>query len=226
MHRWNCRVVFWGLGTLLCLLLGKANSFNADFQLGNGTLGKPGGLAFDPIARTLFVSDSDNNRVLRYDNIDSLPASKGPSVLFGQVNMTETSPNRNLSAPNAATLYRPLGIDLDSSGTLWVCDSLNNRVLWYYNASRITASGVRADGFLGQQNFSSAIPAVSQIGITNPFDISVENGFVWVADQYAMRYFSFFFIIFSFQHQTNATGCLSIRCLPAHLPTIQPLLGW
>jgi hypothetical protein len=69
-------------------------------------------------------------------------------------------------------------------------------VLWYYNASRITASGVRADGFLGQQNFSSAIPAVSQIGITNPFDVSVANGFVWVADQYAMRYFSFYSFIY------------------------------
>ena len=164
----------------LVFLVYRAEGYVADFMLGNGTVGKPQGVAIDPIARTLFISDAQHNRILRYDHVDTLHTNSPPSIVLGQPNLESTSPNQN-STPSAYGLSEPLALCVDARGTLWVSDATNNRVLWYLNASQLS-SGAPADGFLGQPSFNETAVGSGQSGMNHPQDVSVEGGFVWVAD--------------------------------------------
>ena len=72
----------------------------------------------------------------------------------------------------------PQGIWLDKAGTLWVADTGNNRVLWWFNASSITSNGAKADGVLGQIDFISNV----LIEMNSPIGVTMDGQTVWVAD--------------------------------------------
>jgi len=81
---------------------------------------------------TLWVADSSNNRVLNYAISGStVPGAAATTVIGQAVFTTGTS---GLSAQKLS-LYQSNQISVDSSGSLWVADQLNNRALRFGSGS-------------------------------------------------------------------------------------------
>ena len=87
----------------------------------------------------LYVSDSQNHRVLRFDNAESASDGAAADGVLGQADFTSNEPNRRKDV--AANSFRwPKDLHVDASGNLWVADWLNHRVVRYDNVS------AKADG--------------------------------------------------------------------------------
>jgi len=110
---------------LLCLLVGQTQGqlnllvVSADVTIPSTD---PLALFIDETNRILYVAESFYNRVLRFDNIDSLTDSSLPSAIFGQPSNSSFSPNQGLTTPNQFTLSAPNGVAVDSqvSQPLWI----------------------------------------------------------------------------------------------------------
>ena len=82
------------------------------------------------------------------------------------------------------TVARPLGLAIDASGTLWVADAFNDRVLRFDDANN-KANGALADGILGQSSYDASVPTSPPTAQTMNLPASVAldaNGALWVAD--------------------------------------------
>jgi sugar lactone lactonase YvrE len=99
------------------------------------------GVDIDPQGN-LWVADTQNNRVLRFpDDIDlGVPAQQADLVL-GQPNFTTAMTGNSLDQ-----MDKPASVRLDNSGTLYVADSLNNRVLVFEPPF---SNGMSASSLLG-----------------------------------------------------------------------------
>ena len=113
----------------------------------------------------LWVADTGNNRVLRFDElngvfvVDGIQYDKTADGVLGQVDFT--TDNRG-AAPTGTNLS---GYSLLASGSrLFIGDSTFNRVLRYENAAT-KINGASADGVLGQSSFTSVDPAVVGRGL-------------------------------------------------------------
>jgi hypothetical protein len=105
----------------------------------------------------LWVADFDHNRVLLY------PSGRTTATeVFGQYgSFTSAGCNRRPPAgshlppaPSRYTLCEPFGVAVDARGTLYVGDSINNRVLVYFHAAH-KPPAAPADLVLGQPTFAS-----------------------------------------------------------------------
>ncbi len=146
-------------------------------------LAGPVGVASDPATGKVFVSDSDNNRVLRFSSMAAAQSGAEPEIAFGQKNSNSGHANQG-GAAGANTLSAPRAITLDAQGRLWVADSANNRVLGFEHAAGVQGTGPDGTGgpaatiVLGQPTAGSALdrmylPAAVAVG---PDDT------LWVAD--------------------------------------------
>ena len=176
----------FGLVLLLVVPFGEATSNPAhpDFQLYCNITGHFGG-ACNPTA--VFVSPTLHrlfllifNLVYRFDTpVDaSFPADPPPpTVSFG-------SPAVNFIAPHA--------LWVDHSGTLWVSDSGNNRILWWDNAETQTVSGLPPNGALGQSSITSISAGGGQAGLNYTWGIYRDDtggqNLLWVCDTQNYRY--------------------------------------
>ena len=167
---------------LLVLNLAPEALCTVDADLRVALTSTSSGITINTKLRTLFVSQLFLNRVLRYDNYDSLTATSPPSVVFGRADMTGTLSNQGQDYPSANTLSAPRGIWVDDRDTLWVADRYNSRVLWWNNAS-FSATNSSADGVLGHLVFTSNVSALAPDGLNQPCGLSVSGTTLWVADQ-------------------------------------------
>ena len=116
------------------------------------SLSSPFTCAMDAAGR-LFVTDTGNFRVLRYDNAATKPSFAAADGVLGQADFTTSAP----SAPSA-NRFGPsslFGIALGPNGALYVSDAANRRVLRFDNAAT-KANGADADGVLGAANLTTA----------------------------------------------------------------------
>ncbi len=179
----NCRVLRFGSAASL------TNGATAEFQFGttgtcsatSATLYYPYGLFVDSGGR-LWVTDSNNNRVLRFDNAATTASSTANGVL-GQADYVSESANRG-GATAANTMNYPSGLWGDSSGRLWVADQWNHRVLRFDNpVAASNLPGGNADGVLGQLNFATSDSTTTQNGMDGPTSIVGDGaGNLYVAD--------------------------------------------
>lgn len=192
---------FWLIGLLvismLCLSTAQANAFTpvnqhpASLVLGqsdfttrtsgttNAKMNSPIGVTTDPTTGKVFVADYSNNRVLRFADPETLSNGSAAEAVLGN-----TSPPSSPSGAGAtaASMNQPVGVTVDAQGRLWVADYGNSRVLRFDNASSI-ATGASADGVLGQADFTSRTPGVTQSTMNQPTGVFVDsNGTLWVAD--------------------------------------------
>lgn len=153
-----------------------------------------GGVAIDPLGGELYVSDTNNNRVLRYESIYSLTPDAQPVVIFG-VPGFGPSYQIPVQPPTRSSLYGPTGVWVDFEGTLWVADTQNQRVVSFKNASKIATNGSAADSVLGQSSFTSGFSAfctATTTSICAPSAVFVDqNGTLWVTDSQLSRVISF-----------------------------------
>lgn len=106
------------------------------------------------------------------------------SLALGQPNLESGGENQGGEA-GAQTLASPSGMALAPDGALLVSDFRNNRIL-VFNAP-LSASGQRANAFLGQSSFQGTGASVSLDGLSRPAAVAVGRGKMAVADRDANR---------------------------------------
>ena len=114
----------------------------------------PLGVWIDAQTRGLLIA---TDRILFYESVDSMAQL---------INTTGPPPIFALGAPDTVTKgsvcsqqdvnNQARGIVMDDHGTLFVSDTLNSRVLYWYNASSLT-NGSLASGVIGQTDYNSFI---------------------------------------------------------------------
>lgn len=143
------------------------------------------GVAVDPTTGKLFVSDSENHRILRFSATAAYQTNAAAEAVLGQADFVSQQPNRGQVQPSANSLFNPSSLCCDAQGRLWVCDFNNARVL-RFDAASAKASGAPADGVIGQGDFTtgtSATPLAADGGFGNPAGVAVDGaGNLWVSD--------------------------------------------
>ena len=123
---------------------GCAGDVLADAEFGQGASGNnftgsgmglsasafdvPFGVAIDP-SNNLYVSDTQNNRVLTFLEPLSAPNKFIASVVFGQGASGNNFGSNSCAPVSATSMCAPHGAVTDARGNLYVADSTNNRVL-------------------------------------------------------------------------------------------------
>ncbi len=129
---------------------------NDSFGVSDTTLSSgPTGITYDAPSGKLIVSDTDNNRILIYNQ---LPTTNGVAadVVIGQADFTHNLDNRG-GAPAANTLDLSTGPNVSTyNGKLFVADRLNHRVLIFNQIP--TSNNASADIVIGQPDFFSNSP--------------------------------------------------------------------
>ncbi|HOZ45368.1 MAG TPA: NHL repeat-containing protein [Candidatus Hydrogenedentes bacterium] len=137
---------------------------------GADTLSGPRSVTVDSNGR-LWVSDTGNNRVLRFDNAGSLTSGTTADAVLGQADFSGNAMNRGGSVA-ANTMAGPMGISADGAGRLYVVDQQNRRVL-IFSAAASKANGADADNLLGQSSFTVRNAATTQSGLDTPFGLAL-----------------------------------------------------
>jgi len=171
--------------TLACFLHASTAAYPATVAYGTTGIAIPCGVAIDPNSDAIYIVDYGNHRVLRFDNRNTLNPSSIPTMAFGQSSLAGVSANGGGSV-SASGFHYPYAACVDGSGTLYVSDNFNHRVLLFHNAASITTMPYSADGVLGQSSFgaSSANQGVSASanGMMYPNGCSVMGTSLWLAD--------------------------------------------
>jgi Bacterial Ig domain/NHL repeat len=82
---------------------------------------------------TLWVGDTGNNRVLRFDAASTKATGANADGVLGQA--TFTGSTLGTPSENAKRLAKPRNLQLDSTGALWVADTEDNRVVRFAPAA-------------------------------------------------------------------------------------------
>ena len=118
------------------------------------SLSQPRAVAFDS-AGNLWVADSGNNRVLRFNAATLDSVDPGADIVLGQADFSSNGRNRSSNAVGPSGFDLPSGLAFDGQNNLYVSDFNNGRVLKF-------PAGVGADGsavaVLGQPDFTSSKP--------------------------------------------------------------------
>lgn len=158
----NSRVLGYGVapasGAAATLVLGQADKMTAGCNTGGisaSTLCLPATLATIS-SGLLFVADTENSRVLRFDPADGDGAAA--TRVFGQGTFGTSDCNGSMGAVAAETLCRPVGVSIDESGNLWVSDTgdgttSNSRIVGY--PAPFGADGPLATAVFGKQDLMS-----------------------------------------------------------------------
>jgi hypothetical protein len=153
--------------------------------------GSFGGMAVDPANGDLYVPDFDNHRVLLYRA--PFTTDTVADDVWGQADFAGNACNRGrgVGAPDAESLCLSspsndgfvAGVGLDPSGSLWVTDNENNRVLRFARDGATGRPGHVADLVLGQPGFASSARGSALDRMSGPAAVRVAaNGTVYVAD--------------------------------------------
>ncbi len=92
------------------------------------SLDGPTGLAVDSNGN-LYVADTDNHRILRFNNPPA--GDTTADMVFGQGGVFNTADPNKGGSVSANSLNWPGGLAVNSNGNLYVADKENNRVLKY-----------------------------------------------------------------------------------------------
>jgi sugar lactone lactonase YvrE len=131
-------------------ILGQSNFLsNTAAPLTAASLNSNFGITVDS-SNNLWVSDGNNNRVLRFDNAPAKPNGASADAVYGQANFTSSA-----GATAANRLNFPVSVSVDPFGRLYVADLSNNRVLVFQNALD-SISNASASFVLGQQDFTTS----------------------------------------------------------------------
>lgn len=167
------------------LVFGQPNFVSSAGGVAQNRLNLPMGLFVDSSGR-LWVADRNNNRVLYFNNAHLIAVNQpNADRVLGQANFTTNAP-----ATTQNGMDGPYDITIDSTGTLFVADRTNNRVLRFNNAAT-KANGANADGVLGQPDFTSFANHLTQNGMNSPRGVTIGNGILFVSDRSNSRVLRF-----------------------------------
>lgn len=155
-------------GMSATLVLGQTdlNSNNCAFPATASSLCDPWqGLVFDSQGN-LWVSDSDNCRILRY----SPPFSTGmaATLVIGQAGFTSSA----CGAASSTSIGAFGGMAFDKDGNLWAVDGDNNRVLEFVPPF---TNGMAASKAVGQADLTSSGCGTTASTLCRPYDVSFDS---------------------------------------------------
>ncbi len=110
---------------------------------------------------TLWVSNFNIHRVLRFQNAASLPDGANADLVLGQPDFVTGTSGLSATKMNNAN-----GVYVDNLGNLWISEYTNRRVLKFNNVSTLV-NGDTADGVLGQPDFVTNTSNTTQAGSGN-----------------------------------------------------------
>jgi sugar lactone lactonase YvrE len=136
----------------------------------------------------LYVTDTDNNRVLGYKNVSTFVNGGAADLVIGQSDFLSGA--CNTSGLGSSSLCTPFGIAVDGSGDLFVADQGNNRVLEYDTpfggCGSFPCVGAGASRVFGQGNlFTSTCNngGLSSSSLCAPVGVALDgSGNLYVAD--------------------------------------------
>ena len=139
-------------------------------------MSRPYGVWVDSADR-LWVADSGNNRVLRFDSITTKPSGAAADGVLGQANFTTSAPGSG----NNGIDY-PTGVTTSAGGSLYVTCFLAHRVMRFDNASGLGANAP-ASAVLGQPDFATVTPGTTAVKMSDPTGAWITpDDSLWVAD--------------------------------------------
>ncbi len=152
-------------------VLGQADFHSNSAATTQAGMNVPNGIAFDDANDRLFVAQPSANRVTVYD-VASITNGENAVNVLGQVNFTSSSAVTSQTGMNV-----PTGVSYDATGQrLFVAQNTANRVT-VYDVSAIT-DGENAINVLGQADFVTSTAAVTQAGMSQPFDVTLSGSTV------------------------------------------------
>ncbi|MGC1480856.1 MAG: NHL repeat-containing protein [Chthoniobacterales bacterium] len=185
----NNRVLMWeaasfrATGASADAVFGQSSFTTAVASTAANGLDRPFAVAVDS-ADQLWVVDTGNNRVLRFNNISSQLNGSPANGVLGQPGFLTSTPGTT-----AATLSDPNDLAIDATGRVWIADGSNNRVL-RFDAAALKPNGGPADGVLGQPDFTTATfpgaPTASNFNFPAGLALS-PTGALWVSDLFHGR---------------------------------------
>ena len=142
----------------------------------------------------LYVPDSFNHRVLRYDS--PFESDSVADEVWGQADFSGMVCNRgDLDSPTAESLCfhsnsirftlnrHGAGVEIDPEGNMWVADTGNNRVLRFPAHPETGEIAKSANLVLGQSDFNTAEPGSSLAKLHAPSAVRFDSqGWLYVAD--------------------------------------------
>ncbi len=150
------------------------------------TMADPRGVLVETLTNSLWVADTSNNRVLRFDlfdpnSVDGAPSAAALNVL-GQsdfISGTAATTQSGMSGPVHLDLLESIGSDQ----RLFVTDGVNNRVLVFNTADGIV-DGEDAVDVYGQTTFVDSGFSTTQSGFNIPRGLEYDesSGVLYVAD--------------------------------------------
>jgi len=152
----NINPPFPAVNGLASVVIGQANFTTNSASTGASGLSRPTGVFYD--GQRLFISDSENSRILVYNG---LPTTNGApaALVLGQTNFTNNSSDLGTGIVTAQALSSPAGLWV-YNGSLIAADDGNGRVVIYNNAGQgidtLTANDPPADAVVGQTSFTAS----------------------------------------------------------------------
>ncbi len=184
------RVLVWDIhpdrletGMDAMFVIGQPDFFSAEPGIGPDRLSRPSSLSYDPDEQNLFVMDGGNHRVLVFDvSPDNLGSAIEAFAVIGQDDFMSSVPRSDLSKIGVG----PMSLDYEYD-RLFVGEAFGNRMV-IIDVSPETLNGALnpdAIAVLGQPDFESTEPVVSQTRLTMPrITVDVERQLAYVPDGY------------------------------------------
>ncbi len=139
----------------------------------SGTLRSPSGLAFDGDGN-LWIADTDNHRVLAYTNASLDDETPVAAIVLGQFDFGAAGINAG-GGVSAAGFRNPSALAFGPTGTLYVADTANSRIL-AFNGPFTT--GKSASRVIGQTSFTTTTASAAGL----PWSVRRVNGLAVSAD--------------------------------------------
>ncbi len=170
---------------------GKANGAPANGVLGQGAFGEsdvgsppnswnlnfPCGITGDG-AGTIWVADTGNNRVLRYNNAAAKVNGGAMNGVLGQTTNAWSGAGLGFDG-----MDQPTQLAWEAGGHLWVSEAGNKRILRFKNALTL-GNGAAANEIVGQPDCWHNDTRADLSHVVNPCGMAVDpQGRLWVADR-------------------------------------------
>lgn len=164
-------------GAVADLVLGQSDFDTADVGNSASRMNVPAH-AFVDANDNLWVTDVENNRVLKFVGASTLSNGAAATIVLGHPDFFLS----NTLSVTASSMENPSAVMVDDFDNLWVADRGNDRILRFSNAS-LAASGASADGVLGQPDFVSEDSGSSDRAVNTPNSVLIDPaGTLWVTD--------------------------------------------
>lgn len=157
------------------VVLGQSNFTSGSSGLAQNRLSRPTDL-FIEADNTLWISDRNNRRVLRFDNATTLGNGALASGVLGNPDFVTS-----LNTTTDTTVGPTEGIEM-IDGDLYVADLLGDRIL-IWNTAKLKANGAKADRVLGQPDFVTSTVSLTRKSVAYASDLHADaDGNLYVTD--------------------------------------------